>query len=356
MTRIWTRPPLLAATAAAALVAAPLPAAALVADAPEEWTIAKDEEPGEAAALDLAKAKLQQQMDEAIAFLEKLFDMSKLPPVEPARLALAETTTAALIPPGSLEKMVDRLYGPIIDMAMAEMDKPSAATLSAKTGIESEQIAELDEATQAQIAQMFDPRRKEREEKILAVLRPLLSEALSDMEAPMRAGLARAYAREYSAAQLEDINAFFATPTGRSFAGETMVLQSDPELILAMVRGLPPMLNKFIDRAPTLEAEFKDIPTPRTLADLDKAEMKRLAKLLKVDVKRLTTYRDTLDAPLGEDGEAMLDAYDRANWSEADLAEVEALEQAAYEAEQKAIANALKSKGAPTDSAEETTE
>lgn len=336
----WTRP-----LAAAALIATPLPAAAFVVDAPEEVALNEEGDAQSDPGLDRARAKMQKQMDEAVAFIEKMFDRSDLPPIEPARLMRAETTTAALIPPGSLEKMVDRLYGPMIDMAMAELETPSDTILSMKTGVESEQIAALEGSARAEIVQLLDPRRKEREEKILAVLRPILSEALSDMEAPMRAGLARAYAREYSAAQLDEINAFFATPTGRSFAGETMVLQSDPELILAMVRGLPPMVNKFMDKAPTLEAKFKDIPLPRTLADLDKAEMKRLAKLLNVDVADLEAHRDAkgLDGDDVEAAEDMLESYapfERENWSEADRARVEELEDAAYQAEQNAIANA----------------
>ena len=57
------------------------------------------------------KAKMQKEMDEAIALVEKMFDTSSLPPIEPARLALAQKTMGALIPAGSLEKLIDNLYG-----------------------------------------------------------------------------------------------------------------------------------------------------------------------------------------------------------------------------------------------------
>jgi hypothetical protein len=35
---------------------------------------------------------MQKEMDEAIALIEKMFDTSSLPPIEPARLTLAQTT------------------------------------------------------------------------------------------------------------------------------------------------------------------------------------------------------------------------------------------------------------------------
>src|SRR3546814_9822128 len=44
------------------------------------------------AALANAKAKMQKEMDEAIALIEQMFDTSDLPPIEPARLALAQRT------------------------------------------------------------------------------------------------------------------------------------------------------------------------------------------------------------------------------------------------------------------------
>src|SRR3546814_7918928 len=79
---------------------------------------------------------------------------------------------------------------------------------------------------------MFDPHRKEREEQITNVIKPLISEALADMEPPMRDGLAKAYARKFTGAQLTDLNSFLATPTGKLYADEWMALQADPEVMV----------------------------------------------------------------------------------------------------------------------------
>lgn len=316
------------------------------------------------------KAKMQKEMDEAIALIEKMFDTSSLPPIDPARLTLAEQTTAALIPAGSIEKMVDNLYGKMFKTLMGEFGGQSDMMLSIKTGVESEQIAKLDEPTKGKVADMFDPHRKEREDQITRVIKPLISEALADMEPPMRSGLAKAYARKFTGAQLTDLNGFLASPTGRVYASEWMALQADPEVMLAVIKAVPPLITKFIDRAPEIEKDFKELPKEKQLSDFTDKELSSLAKLMKVDVKVLKEQRDmwnsdsveateaaeAVDAAVDVAGaeaaadaaEAAADAavaveateYDRSNWSEADRKRVEELEAAYLEAEAAAVEKA----------------
>src|SRR3546814_2578117 len=97
----------------------------------------------------------------------------------------------------------------------------------------------------------------------------------------MRDGMAKAYARKFSADQLGELNAFFATPTGRIYAGEWMAAQADPEVMLAVAKAVPPMVLKFIDRAPKIAAQVEELPREKSLADLSDAEMKTLAKLMR---------------------------------------------------------------------------
>ncbi len=332
-----------------------------------------------------AKAKVQKEMDAAIALVEKMFDTSSLPPIEPARLSLAQQTMGALIPTGSLEKMIDNLYGKMFKTIMAELGGQSDLMLSIKTGVESDKIATLDEATKTKVADIFDPHRKEREDQITRVIKPLISEALTDLERPMREGMAKAYARKFSAAQLTDLNSFLATPTGRLYANEWMALQADPEVMVAVMKALPPMVTKFMDRGPQIEKDMKELPKEKQLSDFSDKELASLAKLMKVDVKVLKEQRDmwktdvieateaadaaadasydgsAADAAAGA-AEAAADAaaaatdyasddpaYDRSNWSAADLKRVEDLETAsgnaafaAAEAQEAAANNARK--------------
>ncbi len=375
---------------AGAIAIAPAHAFAAPKEAPVAETVAAPAEDEVAteydskAAAEEAKAKMQKEMDEAIALVEKMFDTSSLPPIEPARLTLAQKTMGALIPAGSLEKMIDNLYGKMFKTIMDEFGGQSDLMLSIQTGVESEQIAKLDEATKGKVADMFDPHRKEREDQITKVIKPLISEVLGDMEPPMREGLAKAYARRFTAAQLTDLNGFLATPTGTLYASEWMALQADPEVMVAVIKAVPPLITKFIDRAPELEKDFKDLPKEKQLSDFDDKELGKLAKLMKVDVKVLKEQRDmwktdsveatdavavdaaddyavdaAADAAVAAEAaadaadyatDAVADpAYDRSNWSAADLKRVEDLETAyenaslaAQQAAEEAAANASK--------------
>ncbi len=377
---------------AGAIAIAPAHAFAAPKEAPVAETVsapaeedASSEYDSEASA-EAAKAKMQKEMDEAIALVEKMFDTSSLPPIEPGRLTLAQKTMSALIPAGSLEKMIDNLYGKMFKTIMGEFGGQSDLMLSIQTGVESDQIAKLDEATKGKVADMFDPHRKEREDQITKVIKPLISEVLGDMEPPMREGMSKAYARKFTAAQLTDLNGFLATPTGTLYANEWMALQADPEVMVAVVKAVPPLITKFIDRAPELEKDFKDLPKEKQLSDFDDKELAKLAKLMKVDVKVLKEQRDmwktdsveATDAVAVEAADdyaidaaadaataaadaadyatdAVADpAYDRSNWSAADVKRVEDLETAyenaslaAQQAAEEAATNARERLGRP---------
>jgi hypothetical protein len=47
----------------------------------------------------------------------------------------------------------------------------------------------------------------------------------------MFAIMERAYARRFTVAQLDEITAFFSTPTGRLYMDESMKMPADPELL-----------------------------------------------------------------------------------------------------------------------------
>lgn len=366
-----TKMKLLLLAGAAALIAPPGFAAQK--EAPQAEILANDE-PAELSSEQMAaqaKAKMQKDIDVAIALIEKIYGVDQLPAIPPAQLALAKQTTGALVPAGSLEKMMDNLYGKLFRGFLGEFGGVSDLMLSYKTGVESDKIAALDQPTREKIADIFDPNRKAREEQVMANIKPIISEVLRDLETPMRDGMAAAFARKFSADQLTQMNAFFATPAGSAYASEWMALQADPEVMLAIIRSVPPMIDKWVDRAPELEGKFKDLPKEKQLTDLSDAELAKLAGLLKVDVQTLKDQRDLYksaeeagydDAAMGAadaaaeaaDAAAMAADdygpwYERENWSAEDLAKVEAVEaesSAAFarsmEAQEAAIANARK--------------
>ncbi len=335
--------------------AAMTPLAMVHAAPPETHAVAVEGEQAVADMADAMTAAQQREMDEAMAMVAKIFDTSDLPPIEPARLTLAGTTSAALIPEGSLARMMENLYGRIFNEFLEQTGGVSDRSLAIDTGLEKDAIAALAPETRIAVADLLDPHREERNAQTMSLIKPLVADVLADMEPPMRAGLARAYARRFSADQLTQINGFFATPAGRAYASEAMALQTDPEVMLAMIEAVPSLFTKFLARAPRIEGKIKELPKKKTLGELTDAELATLADLVKVDVAKLKENRDQWrsSADIAEaaadaiGGVADEPAYDPENWSEADRKRVEDLQAAAsvanataLEAELDAIDNA----------------
>jgi Uncharacterized protein conserved in bacteria (DUF2059) len=309
----------------------------------------------------------------------KLFDTGDKTPIDPAQLALAQGTAAKLLPDGAYGKMMDQMLGQFIKPILALDSGMSAMQIASKTGVDYDVADKLTEDQRNEVVALLDPDRQARNDGMMNVLKPMLIDMGKTLEGPMRDGIARAYARKFSAGQLSEINAFFATPSGQAYAAESFAIQADPEVLSATFQALPVMMTKFMGSGPDLEAQMKALPQERKVAELDAPALKRLAALLGTTPEALKAYEapsydittatmvggfdgneadaaadaaeaaaEMVDAAAdaaGEAGNASEPWFNRDNWDPADRAKVEALEAATsdtinaqIEAEEAAIA------------------
>src|SRR3546814_15248283 len=89
-----------------------------------------------------------------------------------------------------------------------------------------------------------------------------------------------------------------------------MSLQADPELMLAVIKAFPPLVTKFIDRAPAIEKDLKELPREKQLSDFDDKQLGKLAKLMKVDVAALKEQRDMWKTDMEATDAVAVDAAD----------------------------------------------
>lgn len=282
----------------------------------------------------------------------KMFDTGDKTPIDPAQLELGRVTAGKLLPDGAYGKMMDQMMGSIMKPILAMDPGFSAGTISAKTGMDYEAAEKLTEEQRAAIEAILDPGRNQRTEGGLALISPLLIEAGKLLEPPMREGIARAYARKFSAAQLTEINGFFATPAGAAYAAESFAIQMDPEVLSATMQAMPVMMSKVMGGATEMEAKMKALPQERKIAELNATELAQLAKLTGRSTQDLTEHGQMMtdmampasdSAVEAAEGAAMASAateaasatgdetgsepwYDRANWPAEDVAAIEALE------------------------------
>lgn len=110
---------------------------------------------------------------------------------------------------------------------------------------------------------------------------------MTQFEPDIREGLASAYAGRFDTKQLQEMNAFFATPTGRAYAADSYIVMMSPE-VMSKMQGLVPRLMKEMPAViEKVKAATASLPEPRKYADLTNAERDKLAALLGISRKEL---------------------------------------------------------------------
>ena len=215
--------------------------------------------PATATAVDKA-AKSPPNFDAMFALMDKLFPPQ--PDPDPARLALARTLTEAMWPNGAYGKMMTGFMGGMFDRMMqlkasdlaALSSKPQKSAAAGKDVSLHEQVAGKDPYFDWRMAAMRDAIDDEMG-KVSAIIDPR-----------MREGLARAMARRFDARQLGEINLFFASPTGKAFAGQYMQLWIDPDTMRSIFSSMPELMKLMPELMQKLKAADEKFPKHATPA------------------------------------------------------------------------------------------
>lgn len=199
-----------------------------------------------------------------------------------ARMPAAEQVVARIFPPGTYAKMMNETMKPMMDNVMGSFMDVPIAEIAKLSGLPAEQIPPMGQGTLREVASILDPAFEERTRLISGVTMQLVSDVMADIEPSFRAGLARAYAVRFTDAELTDLAAYFSTPTGAKYAGESMLINTDPQVMATMNDMVPAMMRMMPEMmAKAKEAEAK-LPPRRTFSDLTPEEQVRLAELLGV--------------------------------------------------------------------------
>lgn len=181
---------------------------------------------------------------------------------DPARLALARTAIDGFMPAGSYgrmfdvmtDKMVTDVYGRVMGMTGTELS--NAIGLPISSGKDSE-------LTLMQQASKGDPMFDARVKAYIAAFKVEMRSSMAIMEPRLREGMSRAMARRFDAAQLADLNRFFATDTGRAFGQDMMLLWVDGDVMRGMFASMPDMMRAMPASAKRFEAIERQYPWPK---------------------------------------------------------------------------------------------
>ncbi len=240
------------------------------------------------------------ELDEFASMMAGLFQTEPLTEEQNARLPAAQAVVGEMMPDGfygeMMAGMMDKMLRPMLTM----FSQPEFV-LGARLTVDAEAIEALEEAEQAELTAMLDPAYQARGDAMVAVLTSRMGGMFTAMEGPMREGLSKAYAVRFDDAQLADIAAFFATPTGGEYARESMALFADPQVMQASMQALPAMMSGFGDIESAMREAMEALPAERGYGDLTEAQRERMAELLDVDPAQLA---DLVNPPKSMDDAA----------------------------------------------------
>ncbi|MET0307823.1 MAG: DUF2059 domain-containing protein [Sphingomonas sp.] len=211
------------------------------------------------------------------------------PALDPARLSAARNVVGRLLPQGIYKRILGTTMNSMMDSMMGSMGKLPVREIVRMTGISEADANSLGEGTMDEVMEIYDPHWQERMQLTMHAVIDAMSDMMVSMEPKVRDALGRAYAREFTLAELQDMDRFFASPTGARYAGKSMELFMDPEMMKTMTEAMPEIMKQMPAIMAKAMSATKDLPKPRTNKDLTPAERKKLAGLLGIDAKKLET-------------------------------------------------------------------
>ncbi|OBX19881.1 hypothetical protein A9995_04830 [Erythrobacter sp. QSSC1-22B] len=259
-------------------------AASLVALAPV-GAAAQDPEPAGAEIelgipMEKMRAELTRELDELGALFADVFAVEPLSPREEARLPLATRMADHVFPVGSFAMVMEETMGPMMEAMMRPTLDDPAMAVSGFTGLPYDELAALDEDAVEEALDLFDPNHRARNERINQAGITMMGDLLDAIEPAYREGLSRAYATRFEAREMEELIAFFQTPVGGKFAGQSLLVQYDPQM-MAMMEQLGPAMGEVMPgMIENIWAIAEAYPDGRGFGDLGASEKARAARLL----------------------------------------------------------------------------
>lgn len=217
----------------------------------------------EAPKTDAGAIKSLPNFDAIFALMDKFFPAQADP--DPARLALARTSTEVMWPDGAYGKLATNLLGGMVDHAM-QMRGSDFDALSGKAPKADAASAKPDVSIHDMVVAK-DPYFDQRMAAMRAVLTDELAKVSLIIDPRIREGLARSMARRFDAAQLADINAFFATSSGHALASQYIQLWVDPDTLRSMFGAMPEMMKLMPDMMQKIKEANDKFPKPPPAKD-----------------------------------------------------------------------------------------
>jgi hypothetical protein len=200
-------------------------------------------------------------------------------PIDPARRAAAEAVVNKVFPAGTYRRMMEGTMTKMMSSMTDQMLDIPMADLARIGGISEAKLRSLKPATTRQVMKIIDPAFDQRMHATMDAMMPAMVGLMETMEPDIRAGVMDAYANHFTTAQLIELDRFFSTPTGSSYAGQSMLIMTDPAVIDRMGQMMPKMMAampEFMKKVKAATASIPPAPKADSLTAKQKADLAAL--------------------------------------------------------------------------------
>lgn len=234
----------------------------------------------EVASEEMTEAEMAGEFPEDVfGALGGMFLVEPLTADQESRLPLAQTIVGKMMPDGTMaemmEKMMGNSLGPLMELASAAAPKQK---LAENLGIEEFQLdMSIEEA--AELLEIFDPQWEERQQRENEIMPQMMGEMMAVMEPAMRKAMAELYAINFTTTELGEIDTFFSTETGASFARKSFTMASDPRVMSASMEALPAMMGAIMGMEQAISDATADLTPVRGFSDLSSSQKARISQM-----------------------------------------------------------------------------
>ncbi|MFZ9394716.1 MAG: DUF2059 domain-containing protein [Erythrobacter sp.] len=220
-----------------------------------------------------------QRADETtLAAMAKMFAVEPLTAEQQARLPQATRIIDKMIPPGTMGEMMGSLFDGMMAPIMEMANSAPRGEVARQLGQPAEAL-DMSDQQLAEAADILDPVRGERNARVSQVMPRLMRGLMEVMEPSMRKAMTEVYAVHFSPRELADIEAFFSTESGLSFARKSFSMSADPRILAGTMEAMPAMMESFAGMEKQIADATADLPPERSYAQLSAADRARLSAL-----------------------------------------------------------------------------
>ncbi|MWV28721.1 DUF2059 domain-containing protein [Erythrobacter sp. GH3-10] len=223
---------------------------------------------------------------EQLAMLGTMFEVEPLTPEQEARLPMARGVVEKILPEGAMMEVMGSAFNGVLGPILEMTNEDEGAALQGALGYAPEELA-IGEDASAEILKMIDPAWRERNQAISTMTQTMMSDMMTRMEPIMRNVMSELYAIHFTQEELVDIDGFFSTPSGLSYARQSYAMAGDPRIMAAMFSEPDLLFGSFAQMPAMMEEALADVPQMRSYAELSETDRARLMKLTGLSAEAL---------------------------------------------------------------------